>query len=82
METNNYLCKCGMYTYHCECVPENQTTHYNELIHRLRDKADVVLGAEELPVVLRMLPTDETRLIIAPLNNGYYTAHIATPAPV
>lgn len=80
---SNYLCQCGMYTYHCECVPGNETVYYSELMDRLHEKADIVLGADDLSVVLRMLPSDDdTRLVIAPLENGYYSAHMVTSAPV
>lgn len=79
---NPYICKCGMYTYHCECLPATHSPYYDDLLHRLKhEQKEVIVGEEEVSAVLRLMPKNkEARLVLYPVQNGFYSVRVAYDA--
>ncbi|GEN35772.1 MULTISPECIES: hypothetical protein [Aneurinibacillus] len=72
---NKYICQCGMYTYHCECLPSTHSPYYDDLLHRLNHAQEAIIGEDDITTVLRLMPKGkETRLVLHPVQNGFYSA--------
>jgi hypothetical protein len=78
---SQYICKCGVYTYHCECVPATHSPYYDDILERLRNSNHVILSEDDVTAILRLLPkNEETRLVLHPMPTGYYTIQMTTVA--
>lgn len=78
---DKYLCKCGMYTYHCECLPA--APYYDDLLHQLTHGHETVVSEEEITTILRLIPKQkEARLVLHPVQNGYYSMQVIHESPL
>ncbi|MBN6189329.1 hypothetical protein JQN58_20975 [Aneurinibacillus sp. BA2021] len=74
---DKYICKCGMYTYHCECLPAVHTLYYDDLLDRLTHGRETIVNEEELTTLLRLIPKQkEARLLLHPVQHGYYSMQV------
>jgi hypothetical protein len=74
---NKYICKCGMYTYHCECLPATHSAYYDDLLHRLKHEQETVIGEDEVTTVLRLIPREKNaRVVFYPVQNGLYSVQV------
>jgi hypothetical protein len=78
---NQYICKCGVYTYYCECVPATHSPYYDDILERLQNNHHVILSEDDVTAVLCLLPkNEEIQLVLHPMSTGYYAMKMTNTA--